>query len=262
MARIILTAVLIVLLEVLVGCNGVDTGRGQLMPDRTKTFQETSGVIKPATESETDIIEQVSVNRQAYREGLELLIKHYTRTGNNMKLVWAKEELAALDDMPQYKYIIEASVAGPNLKASTSITEANYMYHEGLRLEKKAGKLIVIKSKDLLRMALEQYNQLIKRHPSSDKIDDAAFRAAGIYEHFKDYSIALLYYQRAYQWDPETIHPAMFKAAYILDKHLHRRKEALELYQQAVEDLGLKSGYREYAENRIMELTQIDESVE
>ena len=160
--------------------------------------------------------------------------------------------------MPQYNYIIGAIVAGPNLKASDSIAMANYMYQDAVRLEKKAGRLIVIKHEDRLRMALEQYNQVIRKHPTSDKIDDAAFRAAGIYEHFKDYTIALLYYQRTYQWDPETIHPARFKAAYILDMYLHRRAEAMQLYQQVLKKGGLSKERKEFIEERIAEFTKTD----
>ena len=102
-------------------------------------------------------------------------------------------------------------------------------------------------------------NQLIRRHPSSNKIGDAAFRAGGIYEYFKDYTIALLYHQRTYQWDPETIHPARFRAAFILDKRLHRRAEALEVYQQAVKKESRYEIWKEFAEKRIRELTRSDE---
>ena len=262
MAKTILTVSLIVLLNVLVGCHDIDSGMSQLVPARMKAASEAALVAEVAKAGEVDIIEQVAINRQAYRQGLELLIAHYNNTGNSMKLVWAENELKALEDIPQYNYIIEAGLAGPGLKASTLIIEANYMYQEALRLEKKAGQLIVIKDEDLLRVALEQYNQLIRKHPSSDKIDDAAYRSGGICEHFKDYTIAVLYYQRTCQWDPDTIYPARFRAAYILDKHLHRRADALELYQQAVKNEGLSKNYKEFAENRIVELTKSDEGVE
>ena len=179
-----------------------------------------------------------------------------------MKLGWAEDELKKLNKMPQYNYIIEASVAGPNLKARSSITIADYMYDEAFRLEKRAKRLILIIDEDLLRVALDKYNQLIRKHPSSDKIDDAAYRAGGIFEYFKDYTIALLYYQRTYQWDPDTIHPARFRAAYILDEHLHRRAEALELYQQAVEKEKLSKNCKEFVEKRITELTKSGESLE
>jgi tetratricopeptide (TPR) repeat protein len=187
--------------------------KSQLVP-RSEMSGGAAAAVNIAEAGEADIVEQVSDNRQAYQQGLELLVKYYTRTGNNMKLEWARKELAALDTMPKYKYILEASVAPANLKASTLIPEADTLYSDALKLEKKAGLLGFIKNENLLRLALGKYNQLVRKHPYSDKIDDAAYRAGGIYEHFKDYTIALLYYQRAYQWDPDTTHPARFKAAY------------------------------------------------
>ena len=255
MVRTILTVLLIVLLNVLVGCHAVDSGASQLIPPRMKA----ASVVKA---SEADIVEQMTISRRAYRQSLESLMDRYEKTGNNMKFGWAKNELKKLDKMPQYNYIIEAIVAGPNLKASTSVVEAELMYIKALQLEKKARKLIVIIDENLLRLALDAYNQLIKKHPSSDRIDDAAFKAARIYGHFKDYTIALLYYQRTYQWNPETIYPARFKAAYILDRHLHRRAEALELYQQAVKAKRISGKRKEFAEKRINELTKSGESSE
>ena len=263
MARIVLTAVVIVLLNVLVGCQSVDSGRGQLMPARTRTSIGAPGVVSVVDAGETDFVEQIAVNRQAYRQGLQLLVGYYTRIGNNMKLNWAKDELSALDSIPQYKYIIDAEAAGANLRASTSIPEADEIYQDALDLQKQAGALLVIKDDDLLRLATDKYNRLIKRYPSSDKIDDAAYKAGEIYEYFKDYSIALLYYKRAYQWDPGTMHPARFRAARILDKRLHRYAEALELYREALKTEGAYERHRkwtEFAEQRIIELYTVGDS--
>jgi len=255
MARIVLTAVLIVLLNVLVGCGGADKGRGQLKVKR----RAAAPVVEVSSAVEVDIIEQVAVNRQAYQGALQMLVEHYNKTGNNMKFQWAKKELKALNTMAQYNYIVEASMAGPDLKAIASIPEADELYKEAVALNKKANKLVLIKDKGLLRLALDKYNQVIRKHPASDKIDDAAFKAGEIYEYFKDYSIALVYFQRTYQWDPATPYPARFKAAAILDRKLHRRSEALELYRQAVETEGKNAKYRnwkESAEKRIGELTK------
>jgi tetratricopeptide (TPR) repeat protein len=255
MARLVLITLISVMVCVLVGCHGIDTGRAQIVPPRMAT---TSGpAVDLSKTPEADLADQVAVSRQDYRRGLEMLIQHYTKTGNNMKLTWAQEELSALDSMPKYNYIVEASVAGPNLKASKSVAEADYLYNDAVRLEQQAGQFMVIKDDNLLRIALDKYNQLISKFPSSDKIDDAAFRAAGIYEHFKDYTIAVLYYQRTYQWDPETIYPAKYKAAQILDLKLHRRAEALQLYQEALQQitkLGQHPQWQQYAENRVKEL--------
>lgn len=263
MARTVLTAVVIVLLNVLVGCQSVDSGRGQLMPARTRTSIGAAGVVTVVDAGETDFVEQIAVNRQAYRQGLQLLVGYYTRIGNNMKLNWAKDELSALDSIPQYKYIIDAEAAGANLRASTSIPEADEVYQDALELQKQAGALLVIKDDDLLRLATDKYNRLIKRYPSSDKIDDAAYKAGEIYEYFKDYSIALLYYKRAYQWDPGTMHPARFRAARILDKRLHRYAEALALYREAIKTEGAYERHRkwtEFAEQRIIELYTVGDS--
>ncbi|MHC4336402.1 MAG: tetratricopeptide repeat protein [Planctomycetota bacterium] len=256
MARRALTAVLIVLVCVLVGCRGVDTGASQLVPARTKAT-----VVKMAGASESDMIEQVAINRQAYRGGLESLVAHYERTGNHMKLGWARDELEGLKEVHQYSYIVEAAVPPATLRAGPMIAEAELLYMSAMRYERKSKTLGIFPNEDKLRLALDKYNELIEKHPSSDKIDDAAYRAGRICEHFKDYTIALLYYQRAYQWDPQTVHPARYKAAYILDTIQHRRAEALKIYQQALRNNKLSPKQREFAQTRVRTLTKSGEKL-
>jgi tetratricopeptide (TPR) repeat protein len=253
MAKAISTISLIVLLNILVGCGDADNSKLMLV-----SVKETSGgapVVQVAEAGETDIVEQMMVNRDAYRKGLEALADYYSRGGNNMKLNWAKKELEALDSMPHYRYVVDAALAGPNLKPTDSIPEADQLYREASDLEDRARSLGVLVDGGLMRQALDNYNLLIKKYPTSNKIVDAAYKAAGIYEHFEDYSVAILYYQRVFQWDPATAYPAVFKMAYILDRKLHRYNEALELYQQAVSDEKLAFSYKTFAETRIQELT-------
>jgi tetratricopeptide (TPR) repeat protein len=261
MARIVLTAGLMVLLSVFVGCSESDKGKGQLVLDSEKKFGYT-GEVRVSQKEEVDAVEQMAVNRRAYQEGLKSLIEHYNKVGDNMKLQWAQKELDALNAIPQYKYIIEAEIAGPELKATASIPAADELYGDAVRLEKQGERLVVVKDSELLRLALDKYNELIRKYPTSDKIDDAAYKAAGIYEYFKDYSIAIVYYERTYQWNPETSYPAMFKEAYILDQQLHRRAEALVLYQQAIKSMNKQEGYEwweQWAEIRIQELSQSEQ---
>lgn len=257
MARIVLSAAIIVLLSVSIGCQQADSGRGRLIPARSTTAIGAN----VSQAGETDIVEQIVINRRAYQQGLELLIRYYNRTGNNMKLHWANEELTALDLIPQYKYIIVAETLESNLRASTSIPEADDLYEDARKLEREATVLLIGKNNDKLREALDKYDRLIRSYPTSDKIDDAAFNAGVIYEYFQDYSIALLYFKRAYQWDPETPHPARFRSARILDKRLHRNAEALELYREAISTEGKYGNRRiwvEYAEERIQALYRIE----
>jgi tetratricopeptide (TPR) repeat protein len=252
MAKKILTCILVVLLYVLVGCRGIDSGASQLMP----LYVKTAPAVKPVDAGEADLVEQMTINRQAYRSALKAMITHYDQIGNNMKVKWTKDELEKLDQIPQYNYIIDAVVAPEDLQATTSISEADYMYKEAKRIEKKAGKLILVKHEDNLRTALDLYNQIIRKFPSSDKIDDSAYRAAGIHEYFKDYTIAVVYYKRAFQWNPTLPYPARFKAAYILDNYLLRKDEALELYRQSLDKDNLNSSRHEYIRTRIAEITQ------
>jgi len=251
MARTVLTLVLIIFLNLMVGCRAINTGASQRVPESAR---KPVPIVKAG---ETDIIEEMVNNRDAYYQGLRRLVNHYTETGNNLKFSWAQKELSALEAVPQYNYVIEATLTGPNLKPTTDIPEADELYDEAVQIEQKARKLKVVVNEDLLRVALNKYNRLIKKHPASTKIPDAAYKAAGIYEHFKDYSVAVLYYNRVYQWDPETSYPAMYKSAYILDRYLHRREDALALYQKAVSssDPYEHVKWRDYAIKRISKLT-------
>jgi tetratricopeptide (TPR) repeat protein len=261
MARKGCTVILIVLLSVLVGCQGVDSGKGQMVPQGRRQALGPATAINIADASEVDLVEKMEVNRQAYRQGLELLVGYYIRTGNNMKLEWAQKELNALDTMPKYNYIIEANVAPANLKVIASIPAADDLFYEAEEINKEAGRLPVLKNENQLRLALSKYNEVIRKYPTSDKIDDAAYKAGEIYEYLKDYTIALLYFKRTFQWDPETPHPARFRAARILDQRLHNNAEALQLYQQAVKIEGQFDKYREwreFAEKRIRELQKIE----
>jgi tetratricopeptide (TPR) repeat protein len=255
MTRFILTANLLALVISLYGCTESNSGRGQIIADKVRQSTDRHAVIEAAKDKEVDIIEDMSLHRRAYRQSLEALIKYYRDTGNYMKREWAQKELAALDAIPQYNYIIEAAVAGPELKATDEIPEADDLYYQAMVMEDEARKLILIKSSEKLRLALDKYNQIIRQYPTSDKIDDAAYRSAKIYEEFKDYSIALIYYQRTYQWDPDTIYPARYKAARILDDKLHRRAEALELYSESLKYDPLTDSEREHINERIVELS-------
>jgi TolA-binding protein len=253
MARIFLTIILIVLLNVLTGCFELPEEKTHFIP-----AQEAQSLPAPAalTEpGEIDIVEQLAANRQAYRQALALLVDYYSRSGNDIKMTWARRELDGLSAVPQYRYLLEAEVAGPGLRAATSIPQADELYHDAISAYKKARGLVIFVDEKQLGIALDKLNQLITRYPSSDKIDDAAFTAGEIYEHFKDYSIAAVYYNRAHQWDPQTTYPARFKTAYVLDKFLMQRAAALPLYRQAMEkELADYPQYREFVARRIDEL--------
>ncbi len=260
MTRTVTTIAIISLLVMTVGCPPSDRGLGQRLPQRTIYASPSTDTKAISSTDEIDLVEQVSTFRRDYRQSLTLLVQHYNVVGDNKKLRWAKEELRALDRMPQYRYIIDAEVLPASLVAGTRIPAADELYLDAVETQRQAEPLGVLKDDEQMRVALEKYSQLIKRYPSSDKIDDAAYRAADIYEYFKDYEIALLYYKRAYQWEPDTPYPARFHAASLLDKKLHRRGEALELYQEALLREGERySEWKMYGEKRVKDLSSSDD---
>ncbi len=257
MARITCIAFLVVMLNLVVGCNESNTGKGQIISPVAKSVM--AAELETAGADEIDLVEDMASHRKAYRQALDTLVTHYEEMGNHMKLQWAQKELQAFDESPQYRYIIEAAVAGPDLRAAATIPEADELYNEAEELYKEAKKLLVLKDKDLVYLALDRYNQVFRKYPTSDKIDDAVFQAGVIYEYFKDWSIAAMCYQRAYQWDPATPHIARYKRAYILDNKLGNKAEALVLYQEALEKEVVEGRYQSwkvYAQRRVAELTK------
>lgn len=259
MKHAILSTMLIVMLSTLTGC---------ILPDNEKRFmvEPPEPVILQTTPAsavvEAGMAEKLATKRQAYRVELESLEAYYKNSGNNVKLEWVQKELASIDSAPRYRYIIAAEVAGQDLKAKEAVPEADRLFDSAMKNYRRSQRWVVIASKKRLRLALAGFNKLIKEYPTSDKIDDAAYRAGRIHEHFKDYTIAVLYYKRAFQWDPETIYPARFRAAKILDTQLQQRTEALELYKEAIENEAEHKEFVEPAKERIEELTATSESIE
>ena len=211
------------------------------------------GVPDPA---EADLVENLAAKRAEYRQSLMELVKYYQGAANITKRQWAMHELEAFDRVPQYKYLMEGEGLSPNLIASTDDPDANALFAEAMELYNQAGGLLLFTDEDKLRGALNKFNQLIARYPSSNKIDDCAYRAGRIYEYFKNYEIAAVYYQRCFQWNEVTAYPARFRAAYMLDKYLLKRTEALTLYQMAAEREKQYTKNLEFAQKRILELTK------
>ena len=260
MSRIIFVAGALLPVVFVLGCRQEvikDDARFRVDPTQAVVVAQEGFSVPDA--AEVDLVEQMAANRNAYRAALSRLIEYYRTTGNATKLNWAQRELTT---MLQYRYLMAAESAYANMQALNQIPAADELFNSAMELYKDAGGLLIITNEKKLRSALNMFNELITNYPTSDKIDDAAYRAGRIYEHFKDYEIAAVYYQRAFQWDEYTPYPTRFRAAYVMDQYLHMRKEALTLYQMAYE---LESRYQtntEYAQKRIVELTRPKDKIQ
>jgi tetratricopeptide (TPR) repeat protein len=221
--------------------------------------------ITPSAQTEIALAESVSEKRLEYRSELEKIKSYYEQSGNQLKIEWVNRELKFISDAPRYTYIIQAEVAGSDLRAKDIIPKANAIYDKAVSRMDSAcilplpgtpiltGKTLI--SRRRMQIALNWFNQIITEYPTSDKIDDAAWRAARIHEFFEDWSIAALYYKRAAQWDPATPYPARYCAAKILDEKLQQRDEALELYRESLDREDAYHNNSAAIEKRIEQLT-------
>jgi len=220
-----------------------------------KTGPDVFEQMTPSAAAEVALAEEVAQKRLAYRKELEKIKSFYEQSGNQLKLEWVQRELASLDSAPRYRYIIQAEVAGDKLAATDSIPRANILYDDAEKLYKEAELIPLLVSRSKRQLALNKCNELIRDYPASDKIDDAAYMAGEIHEFFGDYSIAVLYYKRAFQWDADTPYPARYRAAKLLDYKLFERDQALQLYRESLKRETAAHNYSEIMQQRIDELT-------
>jgi tetratricopeptide (TPR) repeat protein len=254
MSRIhVLTA--LVLSFMISGCASEvkDDPRFHLDPDQVQQARNVGYAMADATE--VDVVEDMAAKRAEYRASLQSLIGFYREQGAAAKLGWAQKEYGML---VQYRYLMPGEMVSAGLQATDSIEEADALYAEALDIYKDAGGLLIIVDEQKLRISLSKFNEVIERYPTSDKIDDAAYKAGRIYEHFKDYQIAAIYYQRAFQWNENTPYPARYRAAYVLDQKLHMRTEALPLYKLSFEKEKRYENHIEYAMTRITNMTRLE----
>ncbi len=209
--------------------------------------------------SEVDLVEQVLANRAAYFLSLETLRNYYEETGHHEKRTWAEAELADVRRIKPFRYILSGEIPIEKLLPTDSIPEADELYDSGLALMREGGHGVpALYRKGKMRDALATFRTLIAEHPSSDKIDDAAFQCGEIHrEYFKgEEELAVRWYERAFAWDPETPHPARFQAAVVYDLRLHDRDRALELYHAVIEMENDEQSNVNFALRRIGQLSE------
>lgn len=215
--------------------------------------------IQIADTQEVDLVEQVLYHRAVYKKSLGALRDYYQRRGYNNKRQWAEFELADVERIKPFKYIVDAEIPASSLRPTSAIAEADDMYARGLDLMKQGGHGVpVFYREDIMRQALATFIELINKYPSSDKIDDAAFCCGEIYkEYFKDQeAIAVKWYDRARTWDPRTPHPVRFQSAVVYDFRLHDRAKALEMYHAVLKEEPQNKSNNAFASRRIYELTE------
>ncbi len=227
---------------VLCGCQTDPLFEKQRKPDGPVTrIDAPPGVELPnisvVDQREVDLVEEMATHRAMYHRTLRLLRDYYKEKGYVQKGKWAEFELADLNKVKPFKYIMAAEIPAESLRPSDSVAQADVLYDKGLELMKQGGHGVpVFFRESTMKDALKAFIELVQTYPNSDKIDDAAFYIGEIYkEYFNDQeTIAVEWYQRALQWNPKTPHPVRFQLAVVYDFRLHDRARALEYYHQVL----------------------------
>lgn len=187
--------------------------------------------------SEVDLVEKLAEARADYKKLLVILNHWYIQHGNFEKAQWAAKEYEDLKFVRTYPYLVDIEIQKADLSPKENIKEADKLYEEALKLYREGQIAPLINDKKKLKLALDKFIELIKKYPTSDKIDDAAFYAAEILkEYFDDTIQAIRYYELAMKWNPKTPHPVRFQCAVLYDFRLHNRAKALELYRKVLEE--------------------------
>ncbi len=184
--------------------------------------------------SDVELVERVLAARRDYQVALEGLRAHYISVQDTERERWTEDELREFHRINKQAYNLDLDVPPPTLKAEKNIPEANELYKRAMTFKEKGwgGDYV-----DNQRRAELLFQQILTSYPESDKIDDAAYRLAELYEGkaYKQYRRAEAYYERCFQWNSNTQFDARLRAARLQDKVLANRTEAVRLYEEVLQ---------------------------
>jgi TolA-binding protein len=200
-----------------------------VLAQQNRTQAPAKAPAKAATD--IDLVERVLAARREYQMSLETLLAHYISVGDIERARWAEDELRQYHRLGKQAYRLDMDVPPPTIKPEYNVPEANELYRRAMTFKDKGWGTDFL---DNQRRAELLFQQLLTSYPQSSKISDTAFQLGDIYEGkaYKQYRRAAAYYERCFQWNPNTHFEARLRAARLYDKALMDRSKARELYQE------------------------------
>ncbi len=187
-----------------------------------------------ASASDTAEVERVLAARKEYQAALIALYNQYEKHGDALRAQWVEEELKTFHLMSKPSYRLDLHDVPPaSLEAKDNVKAANDLYKEAMRYKDKGAGTEYTLNQRRTEILLQE---ILQKHPTSDKIADVAYQLGDLYEGkaYKQYERAAEYFQRAYQWRKGTITDSRMRAAVIYDKLLNERSKAVEMYREVV----------------------------
>lgn len=213
---------------------------------------------KPAAtkSGDAELVERVHAARKEYVSSLVAIYDYYVRNGDPQRAKWAEDELKAyhLAWKPSYRLDI-LDVPSKDLKPEQNIREANDLFKLAKQYKDKSGGsgtdyILNQKRAELL------FQEILQRHPNSDKLADVAYELAEQYEGraFKQYDRAAAYFERSFQWRRGSRSDGRIRAARLYDRVLNERSKAIEAYRDVMQH-DTDTAHIKEAERRLNELT-------
>jgi hypothetical protein len=189
------------------------------------------GQPRPGPTSDIELVERLLAARREYQTTLEVLRAYYSSAGDVERTRWAEEELRQFHRIGKQAYRLELDVPPPTLQAAYNIPDANELYRKAMLYKDKGWGTDFIDNQRRGELLLQQ---LLTNYPQSDKIGDAAYQLGDIYEGkaYKQYRRAAYYFERSFQWNPNTQLDSRLRAARLYDRQLLERGRAIELYRE------------------------------
>ncbi len=186
---------------------------------------------RPNAPSDIELVERLLAARRDYQNTLEQLRAYYISAGDVERSRWAEEELRQYHRVLKHAYRLELDVPPPTLRAAYHVPEANELYRRAMTYKDHGWGSDYV---DNQRRAELLFQRILTAYPQSDMIDDAAFQLGDMYESkgYRMYRRAAAYYERCFQWNPNTQFDARMRAARLYDRQLNDRARAIELYRE------------------------------
>ncbi len=197
-------------------------------------------------------VKRVLAARQEYQASLEELRAQYLRTGDIEHVRWVEEELLSFHRISKRAFRLDLDVPPPTLTPNQNNSEANELFRRAVAFKSKGwGQEL----DDNYRRSELLFQQLITLYPQSDKLSETAFHLGDIYESraFKQYRRAAMYYERSFQWNPQTTNESRLKAARLYDRTLSDHSKAIQLYREEINHTADPKRLEE-AQKRLQEL--------
>lgn len=210
---------------------------------------------KPGTPNgDAELVERLIGNRKDYQATLVSLYEHYTKVGDRERAKWVEEEVKAFHLIPKPSYRLDIlDVPPPTLEAKANVKEANDLYKEAMEYKDRGFGTDYTLNQKRAELRLQE---ILQKHPTSDKIADVAYQLGDLYEGraFRQYGRSAAYFERSFQWRKGSSTDARLRAARLYDRQLNERAKAIDLYRDVIAHDTDPARIRE-AEKRLAELT-------